>query len=58
MPWQGGRCLTWEAMIVDILVVSYIQIGATVPAGAANAAAARKHVKYDTIFRLHISSYL
>ena len=54
MPWQGGRCLTWDTTIVDTLAVPYVQIGSTVPAGAANAAAARKHAKYDTISGTHI----
>ena len=49
VPWQGGRCLTWDTTIVDTLAVSYVQIGSTAPAGAANTAAARKHVEYDTI---------
>ena len=54
MPWQGERCLTWDATIVDILAVSYVQIGSTASAGAANAAATRKHAKYDTISATHI----
>ena len=49
MPWQGGRCLTWDATIVDALAVSYVQIGSTVSAGAANVAAAHKDVQYDII---------
>ena len=54
MLWQGWRCLTWDATIVDTLAVSYVQIGLTAPASAANAAAARKHVKYYTISATHI----
>ena len=54
VPWQGGCCLTWDATIVDTLAVSYVQIGSTASAGAANAAAARKHAKYDTISASHI----
>ena len=50
MSWLGGRCLTWDATIVDTLAVSYVQIGSTASAGAANAAAARKHdMIYDMI---------
>ena len=47
MPRQG----TLRSLIVDTLAVSYIQIGstATVSSAAANAAVARKHVKYDNI---------
>ena len=67
VPWQGERCLTWDATIVDTLAVSYVQTGSTASAGAANAAAAnrvccyvpylaaaRKHAKYDTISAIHI----
>ena len=54
VPWQGGRCLTWDATIVDTLAVSYVQIGSTASADAANTAAARKHAKYDTIPTAHI----
>ena len=50
VPWQDGRCLTWDATIVDTLAVSYVPIGSTASNGAADAAAARKHAKYDTHF--------
>ena len=43
-----------DATIVDTLAVSYVQIDSTSSAGAANAAAARKHAKYDTISAIHI----
>ena len=36
------------------MAVSYVQIGSTASAGAANEAAARKHAKYDTISATHI----
>ena len=48
------RCLTWDSTIVDTLAVSYVQIGSIASAGAANAAAARKRAKYDTISVTHI----
>ena len=54
VPLQGGRCLTWDATIVDTLAVSSAQNGATVKAGAANAAAARKHAKHDAISSAHL----
>ena len=53
VPCQGGRCLTWAA-IVDTLAFSYVQIGSTASVGSVNAAAARKHAKYDTISATHI----
>ena len=41
-------------MIVDTLTVLFVQIGSTASADAANAAAACKHAKYDTISATHI----
>ena len=54
VPWQGGRCLTWDTTIVDTLAVLYVQTGQTASAGVAIAAAARKHAKYDTISATYI----
>ena len=51
VSWQGGRCLTWDNTIVGTMAVSYVQIGST---ASARSAAARKHVKYDTISGRHI----
>ena len=52
MPWQGRRCFTWNATIVDRLAYDHISL--TVPGGAANAAATHKHVKYDIISATYI----
>ena len=38
VPWQGERCVTLVATIVDTLAVSYVQNCPTVTAGANNAA--------------------
>ena len=54
LPRKGGFCLTWDANIVNTLAASYVQIGSSASAGAANAAAARKHAKYNTISATHI----
>ena len=39
---------------MGVTLHSYVKIGSTAPAGGANAAAARKHVKYDTISATYI----
>ena len=52
--WCHGKVGAASPGIVDTLAVSYVQIGSTASAGAANAAAARKHAKYDTISATHI----
>ena len=47
IPWREGRCLSWDATIVDILANSFVTQCASSSAGAAaEAAAARKHIKY------------
>ena len=30
VPWQGSRCLTWEAIVVDTLTPSYVAVSAQV----------------------------
>ena len=58
VPWQGGRCLTWDATIVDTLAVSYVQIDSIASAGAANAEQLHVNTPSMIPFRPHVSSYL
>jgi len=53
-PVAGGRCLSWDVTIVDTLAVSYVTQCASSTGAAAEAAAARKHVKYAGIAFTHI----
>ena len=46
VPLQGGRCLTWDATVVDTLAPSYVAVSAQVTGSAAQAAAERKVSKY------------
>ena len=46
MPWQGDRCLSWDATVVDTLAPSYVAVSAQVTGSAAQAAAERKVSKY------------
>ena len=41
VPWQGGRCLAWDATVVDTLAPYYVAVSAQVAGSAAQAAAAR-----------------
>ena len=49
VPWQAGKCLTWDATVVDTLASSYVSVTATRVGGAADAAADRKSLKYASI---------
>ena len=42
VPRQAGKCLTWDATVVDTLASSYVSVTATRVGGAADAAAERK----------------
>ena len=54
VPWQAGKCLTWNATVVDTLASSYVSVTATRVGGAADAAAERKSLKYVSITNTHI----
>ena len=49
IPWQHGRCLTWDVTVVNSVASSYVSLSQRQPAGAAEAAAARKQSKYATL---------
>ena len=54
IPWQGGRCLTWDVTIVDTCAASYVDANASAAGAAAEAAAIRKTAKYGTVALNHI----
>ena len=54
VPCQAGKCLTWDATVVDTLASSYVSVTATRVGGAADAAAERKSLKYASITNTHI----
>ena len=49
IPWQQGKCLTWDVSIVNPLASSYVNSTALVPGGVAEFAAERKTSKYSTL---------
>ena len=54
VPWQNGRCLTWNATVVDSLAPPYLSATSSLPGSAAEAAATRKRSKYAAITLTHI----
>jgi Reverse transcriptase (RNA-dependent DNA polymerase) len=53
IPWQSGRCMTWDVTVTDTLAESYLTSTSTVAGGAAEGAASRKEAKYQTLARTH-----
>jgi hypothetical protein len=51
IPWQKGKCLTWDVTVTDTLANSYIDVTSSVPGGAAEGAANRKQDKYRELAR-------
>jgi hypothetical protein len=54
MPWNSGRCATWDVTVVDTLGGAYIQQSAISGASAAETAAAKKLAKYSSLQNSHI----
>ena len=50
--WQTGKCLRWDAKVVDTMALSYVSVRI---GRAADAVAERKSMKYTSISNTHIS---
>jgi Reverse transcriptase (RNA-dependent DNA polymerase) len=49
IPWEGGKCLAWDATVINTLAESYRSRSAEVAGAAAEIAADRKTAKYTAI---------
>ena len=49
IPWEGGRCLAWNANVTDTLAESYRAKSAEAAGAAVEIAAERKSAKYTAI---------
>ena len=54
MPWQAGRCATWDVTVTHTVADSFVGISAACAGAAAEAAANRKKAKYIDISRSHL----
>ena len=54
VPWQGGRCLTGETTIVDMLTPSYIAVSTQITGSAAQTVAEMKVSKYTGLLSSHL----
>ena len=53
IPWQVGKCMTWDVTVTDTLAESYLQATLSSGGGAAEGAANRKELKYQALARIH-----
>jgi hypothetical protein len=54
IPWQAGKCLTWDVTIADTLAASYLASTSLTAGSAAETAATKKIAKYTDLSRSHI----
>jgi len=58
IPWQTGKCMTWDVTGTDTLAVSYIQATSSTAEAATEGAADWKELKYQSIAHTHFHSAL
>ena len=54
IPWQEGKCLTWDVTVADTLAATYLASARTTASSVAKGAASRKDNKYSAIAQSHI----
>ena len=54
VPWALGRCLAWDATVVDTLAASHLPGTSVIAGSAAEAASAAKTRKYEGLTSTHI----
>lgn len=53
IPWNAGKCLTWDVTVTDTLADSYLSISSSSAGSVAEAAANRKELKYQSLVSSH-----
>lgn len=53
IPWQAGKCMTWDVTVTDTLAESYLHATSSSAGAAAEAAADRKELKYQSLATTH-----
>ena len=53
IPWKAGRCMTWDVTVTDTLAESYLASTSTTAGAAAEGAASRKELKYQSLASTH-----
>jgi hypothetical protein len=53
IPWQAGKCMTWDVTVTDTLAESYLPAISSTAGAAAEGAADRKEQKYQSIALTH-----
>jgi len=53
VPWQHGRCVTWDATVPDTFAASHLPFTSKEAGAAATRAAASKRLKYSGLMRTH-----
>jgi hypothetical protein len=53
IPWQAGKCMTWDVTVTDTLAESYLLATSSSAGAAAEAAADRKELKYQSLASTH-----
>jgi hypothetical protein len=53
IPWQAGKCMTWDVTVTDTLAESYLSATSSSAGSAAEGAANRKELKYQSIANTH-----
>ena len=56
IPWQGGKCLTWNVTVADTLAATYLASASTTAASVAEGATStsREDKKYSAIAQSHV----
>ena len=53
IPWQAGKCMTWDVTATDTLAESYLLATSSSAGAAAESAAERKELKYQSLVLTH-----